>query len=287
MISSWDGEENNACVVYVCVCVFRFFGRLFSSDWRERGKKNSCVCFREGFCFCLEERVCKAGYLLPTLQSTGRKENLRNLERDWDHTFQPPETCWGIFSMTWRNLQIVSYSSCSWRSPMSVCVCFWVQWRFSLNSPILQFHTQFSYRVEMKFYSLHYPRVHTERNQGKRRLWTRHLSRGWSRGLGLRISTYCAFLVWEGIAMENLCNRKPFLLWCIALDVNKYKCGPWTPIVTGIPNLQDVVHGLCKSPAFARQGILLGISLQNVILICLSRQLDACRNSLWECSFLF
>lgn len=51
------------------------------------------MCFREGFCFCLEERVCKAGYLLPTLQSTERKENLRNLERDWDHTFQPPETC--------------------------------------------------------------------------------------------------------------------------------------------------------------------------------------------------
>jgi hypothetical protein len=78
------------------VCVFRFSGRLFSSDWREREREreeNSCVCFREGFCFCLEERVCKNGYLLPTLQSTGRKENLRNLERDWDHTFQPPETC--------------------------------------------------------------------------------------------------------------------------------------------------------------------------------------------------
>jgi len=67
--------------------------------------------------------------------------------------------------------------------------------------------------------------------------------------------------------MENLCNRKPFLLWCIALDVNKYKCGPWTPIVTGIPNLQDVVHGLCKRPAFAQHCILLGISSQNVILI--------------------
>lgn len=82
--------------------------------------------------------------------------------------------------------------------------------------------------------------------------------------------------------MENLCNRKPFLLWRIALDVNKYKCGPWTEI----PNLQDMVHGLCKRPAFAQQCILLGISLQNVILICLSTQLDACRNLYGSVPFL-